>query len=133
MRIRKLTMGIMAMLCSMLGCTAQTKGFRSMGVEEFEQVIADTAQVIRLDVRTAGEFADGHIVGACNIDVLGDDFASKAAAKLPKTGKTIAVYCRSGKRSKKAAGILAGQGFDVVELDSGYLGWTGAGKTVVKQ
>ncbi len=126
-------MGIAAMLFSLLGCTAQTKGFRSIGVEEFEKAIADTAKVIRLDVRTAEEFAEGHIAGACNIDVQSGDFDSKTVGMLPKSGKTIAVYCRSGRRSKKAAGILAGQGFNVIELDSGFLGWAGAGKPVVKE
>lgn len=124
-------MGIITMLCSLLGCTAQTRGFKSIGIEEFEQIIADTAKVIRLDVRTAEEYAEGHIDGAMNIDVLKDGFESKATTRLPKD-KTIAVYCRSGKRSKKAAGILAKQGFNVIELDCGYIGWTKADKPVTR-
>lgn len=84
-------MGIITMLCSLLGCTAQTKGFESIGAEKFEQIIADTAKVIRLDVRTAEEYAEGHIDGAMNIDVLKDDFKDNAITRLPKD-KTIAVY-----------------------------------------
>ncbi|MBO5062289.1 MAG: rhodanese-like domain-containing protein [Prevotella sp.] len=131
MTIRLRIMGIMTMLCSMLGCTAQTEGFESIGSEEFELIIADTAKVVRLDVRTAEEYAEGHIDGAVNIDVLKDDFEGNTMTKLPKD-KTIAVYCRSGKRSKKAAGILVKQGFNVVELNCGYMGWTKAGKPVVR-
>ena len=59
---------------------------------------------------------------------LGDDFAEKAA-KLP-SDKTIAIYCRSGNRSKTAARILVDKGYKVVELASGFNGWVAAGKEV---
>lgn len=123
-------MGIMTMLCAMLGCKAQNEGYRSLTVEEYESAIADTA-VIRLDVRTAKEFADGHIHGAQNIDVLKDDFEQRATASLPKD-KTIAVNCRSGKRSKNAAEILVRNGYTVIELDAGFNGWASAGKPIEK-
>lgn len=121
---------LLAALFGLAGCNAQDKGFRSVGVEEFETVIAD-ANVIRLDVRSAGEYAEGHIVSTLNIDVLQDDFATQAREKL-SPDKTVALYCRSGKRSKKAAGILAGLGYQVVELNVGFNGWLQAGKPVVK-
>ena len=123
-------MSILTMICSLFGCSAQAQDFRSIGVEEFEKVIADTT-VVRLDVRTPEEYAEGHIEGAQNIDVLNDTFEDKACLVLPKD-KVIALYCRSGRRSKKAAGILAAKGYKIVELNTGYLGWTGAGKTVVR-
>lgn len=120
---------MMAAISSLLGCQAQS--FRSVEVEDFETIIADSA-VVRLDVRTDKEFAEGHIAGAICIDVLQEDlFAERAASLLPKD-KTIALYCRSGRRSKKAAGILAGMGYTVIELNSGWLGWTGAGKEIEK-
>lgn len=120
-------MSLMTMLCSLFGCTAQTIGFRSVEAEEFGRIIADTTQAVtRLDVRTAAEYAEGHIANAVNIDVLDGNFESRATGKLPKD-KTVAVYCRSGKRSKKAAAILVRNGYSVVELNSGYMGWTKAG------
>lgn len=124
-------MSLLTMLGAMFGCNAQdNESFRSLTVEEYEAAIADTA-VVRLDVRTAEEYADGHIANTLNIDVLKDDFEQKALAALPKD-KTIAVNCRSGKRSKNAAQILVKNGYKVIELDAGYNGWTGAGKPVVK-
>ena len=123
-------MGILTMLCSFLGCNAQTDGFKSLSVEEYAKAIEDTT-VFRLDVRTAEEYADGHIEGTLNIDVLKSDFEKNALATLPKD-KTIAVNCRSGKRSKNAARILVKIGFKVIELDSGYNGWVGDGKPIVK-
>lgn len=114
-------MGIITMLCSLFGCSAQTEGFKSLTVKEYAKAIEDTA-IVRLDVRTAEEFAEGHIAKTLNIDVLKNDFESKAIAMLPKN-HIIAVNCRSGKRSKNAARILVKNGFRVIELDGGYNDW----------
>ena len=119
------------MLCSLFGCSsAQTQGFKSLTVDEYAKVIEDTA-IVRLDVRTAEEYADGHIANTINIDVLKDDFEKKAKATLPKD-KVIAVNCRSGKRSKNAARILVKNGFKVIELDAGYNDWLAKGMPVTK-
>lgn len=117
----KRLMGIITMLCSLFGCSAQTEGFKSLTVKEYAKAIEDTA-IVRLDVRTAEEFTEGHIAKTLNIDVLKNDFESKAVAMLPKN-HIIAVNCRSGKRSKNAARILVKNGFKVIELDGGYNDW----------
>lgn len=124
-------MGILTMLCSLCGCgTTQAEDFKSLSVEEYAKAIEDTA-IVRLDVRTAEEYAEGHIANTINIDVLKDDFESKVVATLPKD-KVIAVNCRSGKRSKNAARILVKNGFKVIELDAGYNGWVAKGMPVTK-
>ena len=118
------------MLFSLIGCNAQSEGFKSLSVEEYAKAIEDTT-IVRLDVRTAEEYADGHIEKTLNIDVLKSDFEQRAVAELPKD-KTIAINCRSGKRSKNAARILVKNGYKVIELDSGFNGWTGKGMPVSK-
>lgn len=123
-------MGILTMFCSLLGCNAQTDGFKSLSVEEYAKAIEDT-MVVRLDVRSAEEYAEGHIANTQNIDVLKPDFEEKALATLPKD-RTIAINCRSGRRSKNAARILVKNGYNVIELDAGYNGWVGKSKPVVK-
>ena len=124
-------MGILIMLCSLFGCSsAQTQGFKSLTVDEYAKVIEDTA-IVRLDVRTAEEYADGHIANTINIDVLKDDFEKKTKATLPKD-KVIAVNCRSGKRSKNAARILVKNVFKVIQLDAGYNDWLAKGMPVTK-
>ena len=86
--------------------------------------------VVLLDVRTAAEHSAGYIPGTdFNIDVLNDDFTSTALKLLPKD-KVIALYCRSGNRSKKAASILSSNGYEVVELGSGFNGWYEAGMKI---
>ena len=128
--MRKIFMIISAVLCNLLGCTEQQQNFESLDVEAFEKVISDTS-VVRLDVRSIDEYASGHIAKAINIDVMKDDFTTKATSLLPKD-KTIALYCRSGRRSKKAAGILVENGYQVIELNSGISGWINAQKEIVR-
>lgn len=124
-------MGILTMLCSLFGCNAQAEMFKSLSVEEYAKAIEDTGVII-LDVRTAEEYAEGHIALAMNIDVKNPDFETKAKATLDKS-KTIAAYCRSGNRSKKACNILASNGYNVIELSTGIMGWQSAGKAVTKE
>ena len=71
-----------------------------------------------LDVRTPVEFMTGHLDQARNLNVSNDDFAEKVA-KLDTT-KTYVVYCRSGKRSSKAADIMYQKGFHHVVNGGGY-------------
>lgn len=130
MKIKTITMMIAALVCALFACKAQADGFKSVGVDEFEALIADTA-VVRLDVRTAEEYAEGHIAGAVNIDVKNAGFDSQVLSVLAKD-KTVAVYCRSGRRSKAAARKLVEMGYRVVELDNGFSGWKDAGKALEK-
>ena len=82
----------------------------------------DNPGVQFVDVRTPDEFAAGNIPGSVNIDVLTGHFGETAATMLDKA-YTVAVYCRSGNRSKNAAKTLSMMGYNVVELDGGYNDW----------
>ena len=116
---------------SFFGLFGQTNKFKTVDVNEFEKFIADTA-VVLLDVRTAAEHAEGFIPGThFNIDVLEDTYTKVATETLP-TDKPVALYCRSGNRSKNAARILAERGYQVVELGTGFRGWVAAGKKTAK-
>lgn len=97
--------------------------FESMDNAEFATLIADTT-VQLVDVRTPAEFAAGHIPEAKNIDVRGDNFDREAKATLSKE-RPVAVYCRSGARSKTAARRLAAMGYRVYELNTGFVNWNG--------
>lgn len=69
--------------------------------------------------------------GSININVLDESFETMADSTLQKD-KPVAVYCRSGKRSKKAAAILSKKGYIIYDLDKGFIGWEEAGKEVEK-
>ena len=82
----------------------------------------DNPGVQLVDVRTPDEYAAGNIPGSVNIDVLTGKFGETASALLDRA-YTVAVYCRSGNRSKNAAQVLSMMGYNVVELNGGYNEW----------
>jgi NADPH-dependent 2,4-dienoyl-CoA reductase/sulfur reductase-like enzyme/rhodanese-related sulfurtransferase len=82
-------------------------------------------QPVLLDVRTADEFAAGHISGATNIPI--DDLRSRLA-EVPK-GREIVAYCQVGQRGYLATRVLLQHGYRVRNLSGGYktyLLWAGA-------
>ena len=97
--------------------------FESKTNAEFARIIADTT-VQLVDVRTPAEFAAGHIPEAVNIDVRGEKFDEEVRSTLDPS-RPVAVYCRSGARSKAAARALTEKGFRVYELNNGFMNWKG--------
>jgi len=75
--------------------------------------LPDDAVVI--DVRTASEFASGHLESATLLDVSNGDLA----AALPSLDRDVPyfVHCRSGSRSAQAVALMREAGFtDVTDL-----------------
>jgi len=105
---------------------AQTgQSIKSLPAVEFKKAI-DSGKYLLIDVRTPGEFADGHIAGAVNINVGDSDFVKKIQSKTQKQ-KQIAIYCRSGRRSKFALSQIESLKLQGVELNDGIIGWQQAG------
>ena len=129
-KMNSVLMGICFLLSSLFSCQQSKGNFKTVPVKEFASLIED-ASVQRLDVRTMAEYSEGHIPGTININVLDDSFAVMADSTLQKD-KSVALYCRSGKRSKKAAAILSEKGYKVYELDKGFNAWQEAGEKVEK-
>ncbi len=102
--------------------------FKNVGPAEFEK-LSTAKRTIVLDVRTAKEFAGGHIKGAINIDVSAGDFATRVA-KLDKDC-TYLVHCASGNRSRTACNRLNKLDFArLFNLEGGIRAWQKAGKPV---
>ena len=119
----------MAALVGLTGCGTQR--FTTLSPGEFQSSVADRS-VQLVDVRTPDEYAEQHIPGAINIDVYEDDFIDQCKARLDKD-RPVAVYCRSGKRSANAAGLLRKAGFKpVLNLDGGIMAWLDAAKPVTQ-
>lgn len=95
------------------------QGFTSVETEQFLDLVGE-GEYLLIDVRTSEEYAEGHLDGALNIDVKKDDFRQVVRENVRK-GTPLAIYCRSGRRSKQAAKILSRMGFSGYELDQGYL------------
>ena len=121
-KMNQLVVGLFLFLSSLFSC--QQKGdFKTVNVEDFDSIIQDE------EVQRLAEYSEGHIAKTININVMDDSFASMADSLLQKN-KPVALYCRSGKRSKKAAAILSEKGYKVVELGKGFNAWQAAGKEI---
>lgn len=103
------------------------KAYQDLDVDAFEKMLSQDVQLV--DVRTAGEYAEGYIPGAVNIDWKEGGFLDLSRQMLSPE-RPVLVYCRSGRRSAAAAQSLSKAGFDVYNLAGGFLAWSEAGKAV---
>jgi rhodanese-related sulfurtransferase len=84
-----------------------------------------------LDVRTAGEVAQGKIEGAVEIDFYSADFLDQVS-QISKD-QEVYLYCAVGARSEEAARMLLQQGYTkVYHLQGGIQGWAQQGLPVVR-
>lgn len=64
-----------------------------------------------IDVRTVGEYKEGHIKGSKNIPL---DTISSKIEEIKKLNKPVIACCRSGMRSAQATSILKQNGIEVL-------------------
>lgn len=101
--------------------TTQTNNW-NLSPTEFAQKCNENKNAGIIDVRTAEEFAGGHLNNAFNIDYAAENFEQLISAFDPS--KPLFLYCLSGARSASAAEKLRALGFkEVYELDGGMLSW----------
>ena len=90
---------------------------RTIGWDEI-----DSTSRYLVDVRTHGEHRRGHIEGSLNIPV---DELRERHHEIPRdeSGRPVpvAVYCQVGQRGHTAVRMLTQLGYDVVNLDGGWL------------
>lgn len=109
MRKLCLLLGVPLLLLALSGCGEPTAATASRTTV--------TATTVVLDVRTAPEYAAGHLKGARLLDLNSGEFA----AALPQLATDVdyVVYCRSGNRSAQASKLMKEAGFaDVTDLGS---------------
>ena len=115
--------GVLGILLWACVDTKDNKEAKCMNItaEEAKKIMDTESDYIILDVRTEEEFAQGHIPGA----MLIPDYAirEKAETALPDKDALILVYCRSGRRSKNAAQILAELGYSNIREFGGIMSW----------
>lgn len=101
----------------------------ALSPSEFQSLMSQQAAVQLIDVRTAGEYAGGHLEGSQNIDIRSSEF-TKQIQKLDKN-RPVFVYCLSGGRSASASRKLASMGFsEVIDMKGGIMTWKRAGLPV---
>ena len=135
--MKKLVVILMVGAFALAGCSSKkdstdsassdsaTVSVPSLDAATFQSKIIERG-VIVLDVRTAEEFKQNHIIDARNIDVESADFDA-SISKLDKT-VTYALYCQSGRRSAIAYTKMKTAGFlNLYNLDGGMTAWEAAG------
>jgi len=100
-------------------------GGASVGTLEATMLI-NSKDAIVLDVRTAAEFAQSHILNSRNVPL--DEIEARIRELERFKAKPIIVSCATGNRSGSAAAILRKHGFtNVVNLAGGIVAWQQAG------
>lgn len=106
------------------------KGRQRLSVEEARTRTAGSRpEAVLLDVREDAEWQAGHAPSAVHAPLT----ALVAGAPLPAAarGLPLVVICRSGRRSLRAADLLARRGADAVDVEGGMSAWAAAGHPVV--
>ena len=122
--MKKVIAAVFASALVLSGCSSNS-AVTDLGAADFVAQ-AQAEGVVIIDVRTAGEFNEGHIANAINIDIESMRFEAEIAA-LDKD-VTYALYCRSGNRSSIAAGKLADAGFtSILNAQVGFIDLVASG------
>ena len=99
--------------------------FQEVTVSQARELIqqrARDAEFVILDVRMPEEFAQGHLPGAVNVNLMAPEFERRLGAL--DRGKTYLVYCRTGSRSARAIQAMERLGFrSVYHMFEGIVGW----------
>lgn len=124
---------ITALLLVLAGCSSSTDvatdagaGIRVVDPVAAAELLEEEPERIVVDVRTPGEFAQGHLEGARLVDYNAPDFKERIA-ELDRD-ESYVIYCRSGNRSAGARQVMEDLGFtDVVDVDGGIIAWNQQG------
>ena len=90
---------------------------------QVQTLVTQSPKLYLLDVRSPGEYKQGHINGA---ELIPLDELSTKIARIPK-GREIICICESGSRSSVAARQLSTQGYKVSNMKGGMSRWVRAG------
>ena len=97
----------------------------SISSTEFSKKITELPDSPIIDVRTPGEFSQGHLQNAINYDISQSGFENQITS-LDKS-KPVLVYCLTGSRSTYAVRYMQSIGFKkVYELNGGMMKWRAA-------
>lgn len=121
--------GIMLFMTISCGNGSST-GSKVLTAEEYAMAIGTDTTAVVIDVRTPEEYAQGHIDGASLMNVSEEDAFVDSVDALD-TSHTYYIYCRSGRRSRKAAILMLERGLRVVDLKGGYNAWLERESTAV--
>lgn len=111
---------------ALAGCASADDAYTTLSTKAWKERLDATPEAWILDVRTAEEFAAGHIPDSTLIPYTEIE---RRSSELPADKSApIFVYCRSGSRSAIASQTLVDLGYtNVVNMDGGFPDWARAG------
>lgn len=124
--MKRLTVVLVGLALAAGAVLLATRGGETEPAAAVVSEIAGGATV--LDVRTAREYAAGHVAGARHANVLAGDFRQRVDSL--DRDRTVYVYCASGHRSGRAAQVLERMGFRRVVNAGGMGDLRAAGATI---
>jgi hydroxyacylglutathione hydrolase len=106
---------------------AAVRGQKTIEQITVKELSSRLDHVTVVDVRSANEWAGGHLPGAMHIPL---GYLAERAFEIPRM-KPVVLQCQAGARSAIAASVLERLGFaNVLNLEGGFSGWAGAGLPV---
>ena len=105
-------------------------GGPSVSTLEATQLI-NRSDALVVDLRSADDYAKGHILGARNIPLA--DLERRAGELEKLKAKPLILHCADGNRTGGGVAVLRAKGFDKAHnLAGGYAAWLRAGLPVEK-
>lgn len=92
-----------------------------ISVAELRKLLESDSAVHLVDVRSADEFASGHVPRATNIPL------EEIEARIDDLGSRVVVLCKSGNRASMACELLRAHHPDMILLEGGTQAWAQAG------
>jgi rhodanese-related sulfurtransferase len=121
-----LTLALIGVIIALVVSETQrlTRGFKALTPAGLTQLV-NRENALLIDVSSLQEFEKGHIPGARHVPMSQFDPENKDLAKAREL--PVAIYCKNGQVSSKAAQRLRKAGFDKVYwLEGGLAAWTEA-------
>lgn len=128
--MKKISKILIAVSFSLLYFSCQAQTVKELNVTEFEKGIHNSDSVQLLDVRTPGEYNNGHLKNALLADWKNENEFNRRITFIDKE-KPVYIYCLAGSRSAEAAAKMRQMGYQqVYELRGGINAWKAENKTV---
>jgi len=127
MKIRLVAVSGLVALAYALSAHAEQAEAPSITPTELAERRASSSAPAVVDVRTAAEYATGHVPGAVNIPY--DEVADRISEI--DAGNGVALYCMVGPRARKGeAALMAAGHTSILHLEGGMVAWKEAGLPV---
>lgn len=116
-----IAIGIVALAAFLSRIVRKLREKAPFDVKKLKQMLDRGEPVIVVDVRDAGDFAQGHVRGALNIPLAQVEGELRDIALA---GKKIVFICKTDRKSSKAVEVAAKIGVESVAVTGGMESWT---------